>query len=82
MAEILVKTPMTTDGVNVVLGADGRIRYTESILGIAAKPILEKMNNQKQQALKMIIEDYKPAAEKVTEPLKETVKKEKPNDSK
>jgi len=55
---ILVKTPLTTDGNSPVIGADGRQVFSESILTVAAKPVLEKRNASLPQHLKVIIEDY------------------------
>lgn len=55
---ILVKTPLTSDGNMPVIGADGKQVYTESILTLAAKPILEKRNQSLPGPLKVIIEDY------------------------
>lgn len=55
---ILVKTPLTTNGTDPVIGSDGRQVYTESILTEAAKATLEKRNQTLPQHLKVIIEDY------------------------
>jgi len=55
---ILVKTPLTSDGNMPVIGSDGKQVYTESILTLAAKPILEKRNQSLPGPLKVIIEDY------------------------
>lgn len=55
---ILVKTPLTSDGMMPVIGMDGRQVYTESILGYPAKAILEKRNASLPGPLKVIIEDY------------------------
>lgn len=57
-ANILVKTPLTSDGNMPVIGADGKVVYSESILTAAAKPILEKRNQSLPGPLKVIIEDY------------------------
>jgi len=55
---ILVKTPLTSDGNMPVIGADGKQVYSESILGFPAKAILEKRNQSLPGPLKCIIEDY------------------------
>lgn len=55
---ILVKTPLTLDGNAPVIGGDGRQVYSESILGAAAKPVLEKRNTTLPPHLKVIIQDY------------------------
>jgi hypothetical protein len=60
MAEILVKKPRTYNGRDVMLN-DGKIVYKETIMNANARPVLERINATKPQALKMIIEDYKPA---------------------
>lgn len=56
--QILVKTPLTTNGTDPVFGEDGKRVYTESILGAAAKPVLEKRNTTLPTHLKVVIEDY------------------------
>lgn len=55
---IKVKTPLTTNGTDPVFGEDGNRVYTESILGAAAKPVLEKRNTTLPTHLKVVIEDY------------------------
>jgi hypothetical protein len=62
MAQILVKKPRTYNGRDVMLDDKGRIIYKETILNANARRVLEKINASKPQALKMIIEDYNPAA--------------------
>jgi len=56
--QILVKTPLTTDGSSPVIGIDGKQVFSESILTMIAKPVLEKRNQSLPQHLKVIIEDY------------------------
>lgn len=56
--QILVKTPLTSDGNMPVMGADGKQVYSESILGFPAKAILEKANQALPGPLRKIIEDY------------------------
>lgn len=55
---ILVKTPLTSDGNIPIIGKDGKIVYSESILGFPAKAILEKRNQSLPGTLKVIITDY------------------------
>ena len=55
--EILVRTPLTTDGNAPVIGPDGKQVFSESILGYAAKAILEKRNQSLPQHLKVLISD-------------------------
>lgn len=74
--QILVKTPITYDGADVVI-ENGQIQYTESIMAMAAKPILEKMNAKLSPNLKKIITNYEPEAEAEQE-FEETVVVQKP----
>ena len=55
---ILVKTPLTTDGNMPLMGSDGRQVYTESVLTETARPILEKRNQTLPSPLRVLIEDY------------------------
>lgn len=68
MAKILVKSPITSNGRDVVLNAQGQIRYKETVVEANARPIFEKMNRKKPQALKFIIEDYTEGSGTVTAP--------------
>lgn len=77
MAKILVKTPITTNGRDVVLGTDGKVKYKESIVEAKARPTFEKINRQRPQALKFIIEDYNDGDGSVTSPGE--LKKQKAN---
>jgi hypothetical protein len=58
MAQILVKTPVTSNGRDVILGADGRVQYKETILMAAAKPVIEKQNAKLPPLLKKIVTDW------------------------
>lgn len=58
MAKILVKSPITSNGRDVVLGPDGRIRYKETVLEYPAKEIYEKMNRKLPEALRYIITPF------------------------
>jgi hypothetical protein len=58
MAQILVKTPVTSNGRDVILGADGRVQYKETILMAAARPVIEKQNAKLPPLLKKVITDY------------------------
>ena len=44
MGQILVQTPVTSNGRDPVLDAEDKIIYKETILESAAQPILEKQN--------------------------------------
>jgi hypothetical protein len=64
MAEyILVKTPLTTDGTAPLIGKDGKMVYSESVLRdqggpTGARAVLEKRNLALPQHLKVLIEDH------------------------
>ncbi len=58
MAKILVKTPITSNGRDVVLGSDGKIKYSETVVEEAARAIFEKMNTHLPPALKRVITPY------------------------
>jgi hypothetical protein len=62
MAEILVKTPITTNGRDPLIGADGKLVYKETILNASAKATLERINTKLPGSLKKIITDVKPEA--------------------
>lgn len=60
--QILVKTPLTENGMNPVFGEDGKQAYTESLLvdnpgEHSARRILEKRNATLPKHLQVIIED-------------------------
>lgn len=61
--KILVKTPVTTNGTNVLI-QDGRMVFRETILSRGAKPHLERLNKTLPENLKHVIEDYPPASDK------------------
>jgi hypothetical protein len=69
--QILIKTPITSNGRDTVLGPDGRRVFKETIAEAAARPLFEKINDTRPTPLKHIIEDIAPAK---SEPVKETVK--------
>lgn len=79
MAKILVKTPRTTNGRDIKLGADGRVLYSESVVEAAARPIFEKMNTHLPQALKRIIVNYDGDGAVTVEPLVKTKAKKNEN---
>ena len=84
MANIKVKSPITTNGRDVVLDASGRVRYKETIVDARSRATFEKINRQKPQALKFIIEDYHEDDGTVTAPgdvelAKQQVAKKKAN---
>lgn len=51
-----ILTPQTTNGVNPIMGADGKIKYRESHMHISAQKRMEKKNGHLPQHLKHIIE--------------------------
>lgn len=56
MAEILVKTPVTTDGITLAYDEEtNQPMYREMILPLAAKPLLERHNERLPPHLKKII---------------------------
>ena len=57
-AQILVKTPVTSNGRDPIMGSDGRIQYKETIVMAGARGNFEKINAKLPTHLKMIIEDY------------------------
>ena len=71
-AQILIKSPITSNGRDPIMGADGKIMYKETIGMIAAKATLEKINEKLPTHLKHIITEIKPEVE--------TPKANKPND--
>lgn len=58
MAKILVKTPITSNGRDVVIDAEGKVRYKETIVEAAARKTFEKMNTKLPPIRKFIIEPY------------------------
>ncbi len=71
--QILVKSPLTTNGNNPVIGKDGKMIYTESVLMASARATLEKQNTFLPEHLRKIIEDYTPPAETVSKPTTKPV---------
>ncbi len=55
MAKILVKSPVTSNGINPVLDKKGQIVFKETTLEAAARPILEKINMKLPDHLKKVI---------------------------
>lgn len=60
MAEIIVKTPLTTNGRDPIIGDDGKPEFRIDILNAAARPIFEKMNTKLPKHLQKVIIDVKP----------------------
>lgn len=60
MGKILVKSPVTSNGRDPIMSADGKIVYKETILNAAAKPVLEKINTKLPTHLKKVISDIVP----------------------
>ncbi len=58
--EILIKSPITSNGRDPIMGPDGRQTYKETIAMASARKTLEKQNEKLPTHLKMIIEDIKP----------------------
>lgn len=59
--QILIKTPVTSNGRDLVMGEDGKRIFKETIVEAAARPLFEKINETRTTSLKHIIEDI-PAA--------------------
>lgn len=57
MGQILIKTPITTDGTTPYI-IDGKAQYREDVAEAAARPALEKINEKLPTHLKMVIENY------------------------
>jgi hypothetical protein len=57
MGQILVKSPVTSNGRDPIMGEDGKITYRETILEAGAKPVFEKINAKLPTHLKHIISD-------------------------
>jgi len=57
MAKILVKSPVTSNGRDPIMSAEGKIVYKETILEHGAKPVLEKINSKLPTHLKKVITD-------------------------
>lgn len=60
MAQILVKSPVTSNGRDPIMSADGKIIYKETIMEHGAKPVLEKINAKLPTHLKKVITDIIP----------------------
>jgi len=65
MAKILVKTPITSNGRDVVIDAEGKVRYKETIVEEGnyrrregARYTFEKMNQKLPPIRRFIIEPY------------------------
>ena len=59
MGNVLVKTPITTNGRDPLMGADGKMQYKETIVTAKAGELLEKANAKLPAHLKKIIEPIK-----------------------
>lgn len=75
MAKILVKSPVTSNGRDPIMTADGRIVYKETILNTAAKPVLEKINAKLPTHLKKVITDIVPTPAAIVPNVEEPPKK-------
>ncbi len=64
MAQILVKTPVTSNGRDPIMDEDGKQIFKETILDAAAQSIIEKQNLKLPTHLKKKISPYKPEAVK------------------
>lgn len=58
MAKILVRSPVTSNGRDVVIDNEGKVRYKETILEGSARKILEQMNSKLPPVLRKVITDY------------------------
>ena len=79
MGQILVKSPVTSNGSNPLLDSNGQIIYKETILEDKAAPILEKINEKLPQHLRKTITKYNGKTETKTEVKTETVESKKSN---
>lgn len=55
MGNVLVKTPITINGRDPLMGADGKIQYKESVVTELAGKLIEKSNAKLPVHLKKII---------------------------
>lgn len=65
-----ILTPQTTNGVNPIMGPDGRIKYRESHMHISAQKRMEKKNAMLPQHLKHVIEVVSDDQQPPTLPIK------------
>lgn len=56
MSKLLIKTPLTDNGINLRIGADGKQEFNISVLGMSAKTIIEKENEKVHPSLRKQIE--------------------------
>lgn len=56
MGNVLVKTPITINGRDPLMGADGKMQYKETIVTAKAGELIEKMNSKLPAHLKKIIQ--------------------------
>lgn len=63
MAQILIKKPVTSDGITLVYDANRQPIFTETLVEAGARRAFEKKNDKLPAPLKMIIEDYTPKTE-------------------
>lgn len=75
MGELLIKSPVTSNGRDPIMGEDGKITYRETILNDSPGPTgtratFEKINLKLPTHLKHIIEVYTGETGKSTEPKK------------
>lgn len=74
--KIRVRTPQTTDGVNIAYGEDSKVLYRETILPASARKHFESLNANLPTHLRHKIEDVKPETPKA-EKAKDADKAEK-----
>ena len=73
-AQILIKSPVTSNGRDPILDANGQRTFKETIAMASAKGSFEKINAKLPGHLKHIITDYNPDAEKPAEVPKDVPK--------
>ena len=56
MGNVLVKTPITINGRDPLMGADGKMQYKESVVTELAGKLIEKANSKLPAHLKKIIQ--------------------------
>lgn len=74
MAKILIRTPITSNGRDVVIDGNGQIRYKETIAEDAAMPIFEKLNAKLPPVLRAMITPYSDGDGSIEAPLISTGK--------
>ena len=67
-AQILIKSPVTSNGRDPILDANGQRTFKETIAMASARGTMEKINAKLPEHLKHIITDYTPDVQRAEEP--------------